>query len=132
MAFTAPFAYNVRYGAYQGAGRFDYQGLYDYHDGDPSDIRRRQAERDAEVAAERSRLREQLRYALEGPALEDVAEDLAEIALPQATDAQLRAPHELIDLDRLMARLDLRMRIEAMAEARRREEEAEDELLLLH
>ena len=105
---------------------------FDTHDGDPSEIRRRQAERDREYRAERARLREQLRYALEGPALEDVAEELAELALPQAADAQLRAPFELIDVDRLMARLDLRYKIEAMAAARRAEEEADDDLLLLH
>ena len=104
----------------------------DTHDGDPSEIRKRQRERDKEIRAERERLREQLRYAMEGPAVEDVAEELAEIAMPQADDARLRAPHELIDVDRLMARLDLRMRIEAMAEARRREEEDDDDMLLLH
>ena len=132
MAFDAAHAYNVNYGAYQGRGLYDYQGsLGDTHDGDATDIRKRQRERDAAVRAERERLKEQLRYALEGPALEDVAEELAEIALPQQDDAQLRAPHELIDLDRLMERLDLRYRIEAMAAARRAEEE-EDEILLLH
>ena len=61
-----------------------------------------------------------------------MAEELAELALPQAADAQLRAPHELIDLDRLMERLDLRYRIEAMAAARRAEEDDDDALLLLH
>ena len=132
MAFASAHAYNVTYGAYQGRGLLDYQGsLPDTHDGDATEIRKRQKERDKAFRAERERLREQLRYALEGPAMEDVAEELAEIALPQAADAQLRAPHELIDLDRLMERLDLRYRIEAMAAARRAEEE-EDEILLLH
>ena len=131
MAFQAAYAYNTNLGAYQGRGHFDYQGGPDLHDGDATEVRKRQKERDKEFRAERERLREQLRYALEGPALEDVAEELAEIALPQAADAQLRAPHELIDLDRLMERLDLRYRIEAMAAARRAEEE-EDEILLLH
>ena len=132
MAFDAAHAYNVNYGAYQGRGHYDYQGsVGDTHDGDATEVRKRQKERDKEFRAERERLREQLRYALEGPALEDVAEELAELALPQQADAQLRAPHELIDLDRLMERLDLRYRIEAMAAARRAEEE-EDEILLLH
>ena len=105
---------------------------FDTHDGDTTEIRKRDAERDAAFRAERARLREQLRYALEGPAVEDVAEELAEIALPQATDAQLRAPFELIDLDKLMARLELRLRIEQMAAARRAEEDNDDDLLLLH
>ena len=131
MAFQAAYAYNTNLGAYQGRGHFDYQGGPDLHDGDATDVRKRQRERDEAFRAERERLREQLRYALEGPALEDVAEELAEIALPQQDDAQLRAPHELVDLDRLMERLDLRYRIEAMAAARRAEEE-EDEILLLH
>lgn len=103
----------------------------DTHDGDATEVRKRQRERDEAFRAERERLREQLRYAMDGPAVEDVAEELAEIALPQATDARLRAPHELIDLDRLMQRLDLRMRIEEMA-ARRRAEEDDDDMLLLH
>ena len=103
----------------------------DTHDGDATEIRRRQRERDEAFRAERERLREQLRYAMDGPAAEDVAEELAEIALPQATDAQLRAPYELIDLDRLMQRLDLRMRIEQMAASRRAEDD-DDDMLLLH
>ena len=137
MAFDSSHAYNVNYGAYQGRGLLDYQGSLgdtpgDTHDGDATDIRKRQEARDEAFKAEKARLKEQLRYALEGPAVEDVAEELAEIALPQQDDAQLRAPHELIDLDRLMQRLELRYRIEEMAAARRREEDDEDDLLLLH
>lgn len=109
-------------------------GGRDTHDGDPGPVLRQQSLRNEERVASQARLREQLRYAMEGPAVEDLADDLAEIVIPQASDSRLLAPHEMIDMDKLMANLELRLRIEAMAEARRRwieEDEADVEMLLL-
>lgn len=77
--------------------------------------KKRSEKRDKDFREAQERLREQIRFALEGPRAEEVRLELEAIAEPQKADSVYVPLVDRIDVEALIARVELRIKIEDAA-----------------